>query len=65
LFNETILDCCHRKRMQKARELLLGGLPVGTVAVEVGYEHHSSFAQAFRAYFGFPPVELCRRRPTC
>jgi AraC family transcriptional regulator, transcriptional activator of the genes for pyochelin and ferripyochelin receptors len=65
LFNETILDYCHRKRMQKARELLLGGLPVGTVAVEVGYEHHSSFAQAFRAYFGFPPVELCRRRPTC
>jgi AraC-like DNA-binding protein len=64
LFNETILDYCHRKRMQKARELLLGGLPVGTVAVEVGYEHHSSFAQAFRAYFGFPPVELCRRRPT-
>jgi AraC-like DNA-binding protein len=64
LFNETILDYCQRKRMQMARELLLAGEPVGTVAVAVGYEHHSSFAQAFRAYFGFPPVDLCRRRPT-
>jgi AraC-like DNA-binding protein len=63
LFNETILDYCHRMRMRKARELLLDGMPVGLVAVDVGYEHHSSFAQAFRAYFGFPPVELCRRRP--
>lgn len=64
LFNETILDYCLRMRMQRARELLLQGMPVGTVAVDVGYEHHSSFAQAFRAYFGFPPVELRRRRPT-
>jgi AraC-like DNA-binding protein len=63
LFNETILDYCHRMRMQRARELLLDGLPVGSVAADVGYEHHSSFAQAFRSYFGFPPMELRRRRP--
>ena len=49
--------------MQRARELLLDGLPVGSVAADVGYEHHSSFAQAFRSYFGFPPMELRRRRP--
>lgn len=63
LFNETLLDYCQRLRLQRARELLLQGFPVGTVAVDVGYEHHSSFAQAFRAYYGFPPVELRRRRP--
>lgn len=61
LFNETIFDYCHRMRMHRARELLLQGWPVGTVALDVGYEHHSSFAQAFRAYYGFPPVELRRR----
>ncbi len=63
LFNETLLDYCQRLRMQRARELLLQGLPVGRVAVDVGYEHHSSFAQASRAYYGFPPVELRRRCP--
>ena len=63
LFNETVLDYCLRKRMHRAREMLLEAVPVGTVAVLVGYEHHSSFAQAFRAYFGFPPVELRRHCP--
>lgn len=61
LFNETMFDYCHRMRMQRARELLLKGLPVGTVALDVGYEHHSSFAQAFRSYYGFSPAELRRR----
>lgn len=61
LFNETIFDYCHRMRMTRARELLLHGLPIGTVALDVGYHHHSSFAQAFRAYYGFPPLELRRR----
>jgi AraC-like DNA-binding protein len=63
LFNETILDYCQRLRMQRARELLLTGAPVGRVAADVGYEHHSSFAHAFRSYFGYAPVEMRRSRP--
>ena len=63
LFDQTILEYCQRLRMQRARELLLGGVPVGTVAIDVGYEHHSSFAHAFRTYFGYSPVEVRRNRP--
>ncbi len=63
LHNETILDYCRRLRMQRARELLLTGVPVSQVADDVGYAHHSSFAQAFRRHFGYAPVAVRRRRP--
>lgn len=61
LFGETILDYCLRLRMSRARHLLLEGEAVGRVAAAVGYEHHSSFSQAFKSYFGFAPTERPRR----
>lgn len=61
LFGETVLDYCLRMRMSRARHLLLEGEAVGRVAAAVGYEHHSSFSQAFKAYFGFAPTERPRR----
>jgi AraC-like DNA-binding protein len=43
-----------RKRLQKARELLEGGLSIKEVAAQVGYRP-SDFTTAFRNHFGFPP----------
>lgn len=64
LFGETILDYSLRLRMTRARHLLLEGEAVGRVASAVGYEHHSSFSQAFKSYFGFAPTEHgSRTRP--
>jgi AraC-like DNA-binding protein len=60
LFQETILEYCQRLRMRRARHLLLEGEAVGRVAAAVGYEHLSSFSQAFKAYYGFAPMESRR-----
>lgn len=62
LFDESVQDFAQRVRMQHARTLLESGMPVGEVALQVGYLHQSSFAQAFSAYFGLPPRELRRTR---
>lgn len=48
-------------RMEKARELLRGGLKVAAVAREVGYGDGNYFAKAFRRHFGVSPRELRRR----
>jgi len=42
-------------RMMRALELLCQGSPVGSVAVEVGFESLSAFTVAFRERFGMPP----------
>ncbi len=55
IFDESIQSYCQRLCMMEARRLLEGGSRVGEVAEVVGYEHQSSFAQAFRDYFGLSP----------
>jgi len=55
IFDESIQAYCQRLCMRQACQLLESGMRVGEVAEAVGYEHQSSFAQAFRDYFGVPP----------
>lgn len=62
LFGESVQEFGQRLRMQRARELVGGGMPAGEVAARVGYLHQSSFTQAFSAFFGMSPRELRRPR---
>ena len=63
LYRETVFEYCQRLRMNEARRMLLDGEPVGRVAAAVGYEHQSSFSQAYKAHFGFAPMASRRGRP--
>ena len=45
------------KRMEKARDLILQGLPLETVGRAIGYQDHSTFYRAFRQTFGISPRE--------
>jgi len=44
-------------RMEKARTLILQGLPLETVGKAIGYRDHSTFYRAFRQTFGISPRE--------
>ena len=45
------------KRMEKARTLILQGLPLESIGREIGYRDHSTFYRAFRQTFGISPRE--------
>lgn len=62
IFDESIQSYCQRLCMMEAHRLLEAGSRVGEVAEAVGYEHQSSFAQAFRDYFGLSP-RIVRQAP--
>ena len=51
------------KKLRYAAELLSGRteMSVGDVAHLVGYGNQSKFASAFRAVYGYPPLEYRRR----
>lgn len=48
-------------RMTKAWELLETGMHAGSVAVQVGYRHLSSFSAAFERYYGRTPKKVGRK----
>jgi AraC-like DNA-binding protein len=49
-------------RMEKAKELMAGGLKIAGVARETGYEDGKYFSKVFRRYFGVTPREFRRCR---
>ena len=52
----TISEYLEAIRMERARRLLAqGDLPITQIAYELGYEHPSNFATAFKRRFGAPP----------
>jgi AraC-like DNA-binding protein len=59
VFGETVFSFSVRCRMQQALTLLLREqrLSVARVAEAVGYSHQTSFATAFRRYFGISPKD--------
>jgi AraC-like DNA-binding protein len=62
-YGETIGGFVTRLRMEHARELItVEGLRIGEAANRVGYNHQSSFSDAFRGHFGVAPRELKRQR---
>lgn len=44
------------KKLQHAKEMLAGNMPVKEVALENGFCHASHFTQSFRRYFGVSPA---------
>ncbi|SDV51177.1 helix-turn-helix transcriptional regulator [Chitinasiproducens palmae] len=61
LFGMTIFEYGQRCRMNHALKLLVDErLPVGQVALAVGYQHQTSFTASFRDYFGFSPKDARR-----
>ena len=69
VFGITISDYTRHLRMRRAKVLLEeSGLSVIEIALEVGYNHASNFATAFRRYYGVTPSQarrgsLYRKRP--
>ena len=52
-FHHFLTGC----RMEKARSLILQGLPLEKVGRAIGYRDHSTFYRAFRQTFGLSPRE--------
>lgn len=57
LFGETVFEYRNRHRMKKAMQLIEEGVAIGLVAEKVGYQHQTSFAGAFKAYYGISPKD--------
>lgn len=58
---ENISDYITRKRMEKARDMILGqGLEIKRVAQLTGYEDLAYFYRVFKRHFGVTPGELRR-----
>ena len=53
----TFHDFVTQRRMERAKELIYGGIPLEQVGKEVGYRDHSTFYRAFRRYFHLAPRE--------
>ena len=45
-------------RMEKAKDLILQGIPLEAVGKAIGYQDHSTFYRAFRQTFGISPREF-------
>lgn len=52
---ETVLDTLTRLRALRALDMLATGVPVGEVAVAVGYDTPQAFARAFKHWTGTSP----------
>ena len=63
LYGQPVGAYIRAKKLRYAAELLSGRteMSVGDVAHLVGYGNQSKFASAFRAVYGYPPLEYRRR----
>jgi len=50
-----------RCRMEKARDMVLQGLPLESIGRDLGYRDHSTFYRAFRQTFGVSPREYRKK----
>jgi len=56
MFGMSVTQFAEKQRMERAHALLLEtDMSVSAIAVELGYEHPSSFSTRFRHYFGRSP----------
>lgn len=51
-----------RYRVERAKELLAGGTPVGEAARRVGYQSEQYFMRLFKRVVGITPGQFCRQR---
>ena len=61
VFGLPVYEYFQKKRMQKARELLLeGNRSIKSVGMELGFSNLSNFSMAFRKEFGKLPSEMLK-----
>jgi len=54
----TVGEYCHALRMLRSRELLRSETEsISEISYRMGYEHQSSFSQAYRGFFGVSPKD--------
>jgi AraC-like DNA-binding protein len=59
---QTFLGFVEKKRLEKAREMLLaGGYTIQAVASSCGFSNYNSFLKAFKRYYGYPPGNIQSR----
>jgi AraC family transcriptional regulator len=54
-YGETIFGYYQKNKLERARKLLDGKVPVKVVATEIGYSNPSHFTLAFKKEYGFSP----------
>ena len=57
LFSEYVT----RLRMEKAREMIISGMPLKDVHTGLGYEDQAHFYKVFKRFFGMTPGEMQKR----
>ncbi|WP_207515722.1 helix-turn-helix transcriptional regulator [Longitalea luteola] len=58
LFNNTVFGYLADYKLNQARELIVGNVPIKEVADKLGYSSVQHFNSAFRKKFGVPPGQL-------
>ncbi|ATD00074.1 MULTISPECIES: helix-turn-helix transcriptional regulator [Pseudoalteromonas] len=59
VFDSTVFEYLHLKRMQKAQGLLKhSGLSIAEIGFEIGLKHAGNFAQKFKQFSGYSPREF-------
>lgn len=59
LFGNTVFGYILSCKMEKAKELLIGGqYNIGDIALMAGYKHATHFTSAFKKYFGYLPQKI-------
>jgi AraC-like DNA-binding protein len=61
-FGLTVPDYVRHVRLEHADEFVSAGMPIGAVAVKVGYRTTAAFRAQFKRYFGSLPVPSARAR---
>ena len=61
-YGRTPREQIFKFRMERAASLLLAGLPVGDVAIQVGYEDVNAFGRAFKRWSGETPGRYLFKR---
>lgn len=60
LYHQPPARWIQQQRLTAAADLLQNGAKPGDVYLQVGYENHSSFSQAFKAHFGVLPRDYAK-----
>ncbi len=61
-FGMPLKACIRKKKMEKARRLLLENRQVNECAFELGYADEFYFSRDFKLFYGYPPKEMKKQR---
>lgn len=62
LTGDTATGIIRRFVMQRAQELLAGGIPITETAEQLGFGYPQHFTRLFKTYYGATPTEFLKKR---